>query len=339
MRAIGLVAWLGLTFSAASASAGDIVGGLRTNQAYVEALQQNRGLKIQDPKAVFAAVLNALPDRVKVYPTEGYYYFSFHHAGVRYAGNMRLDAQARKRGLVYFTYFRSATMQHSDGRGQRALLGPDDGVEVSQVAPLIWQVGFARRKVVFELNDLSNVRPPAGHLGPNERFIGPVFDESGLRFFLSFDDKRNVFLFTLDETSDVAEQFSPSQASTRILIGRRTGFLFHIDKADRGRKALIGVFGGNIELNNYFDGPFDQLPDDFIDGESLRSAILKQRPQLAGKIDRFGNLEGGENRVLIAPYATYHSPDDIKQLSRCIARSGVPVDDACLGEPDAPPAK
>ena len=33
-----------------------------------------------------------------------------------------------------------------------------------------------------------------------------------------------------------------------------------------------------MRANNYFDGPFDQLPDNFIAGEALRDAILSVRP-------------------------------------------------------------
>ena len=29
------------------------------------------------------------------------------------------------------------------------------------------------------------------------------------------------------------------------------------------RQILIGAFVGNTQLNNYFDGPFDQLPDNY----------------------------------------------------------------------------
>ena len=42
--------------------------------------------------------MSQLPERVKVYPTENYYYFGFLHDGIRYAGNIRLDAsQSRRR--------------------------------------------------------------------------------------------------------------------------------------------------------------------------------------------------------------------------------------------------
>ena len=48
------------------------------------------GVTIDDPLAVFAAVLKNLPERVQVYPTENYFYFRFTQNGVVYVGNIRL---------------------------------------------------------------------------------------------------------------------------------------------------------------------------------------------------------------------------------------------------------
>ena len=65
----------------------------------------SRRSTIKDPMAVFTFVLGNLPDRVKVYPTENYYYFSFFHDHVRYAGNIRLDVIDRDEGKVHFAYY------------------------------------------------------------------------------------------------------------------------------------------------------------------------------------------------------------------------------------------
>jgi len=62
---------------------------LETNQDDVEDVTRASALDIDDPVAVLGFVLAALPDRVKVYPPENYYYFRFVHGGVRYAGNLR----------------------------------------------------------------------------------------------------------------------------------------------------------------------------------------------------------------------------------------------------------
>ena len=65
---------------------------LNTHQSYMEEVLRPGTLDVKDPLAVFGFVLNSLPDRVKVYPTENYYYFTFTLNGSPYAGNIRLDA-------------------------------------------------------------------------------------------------------------------------------------------------------------------------------------------------------------------------------------------------------
>src|SRR3954452_25307594 len=65
---------------------------LETNESYVEEVLRPSTLAVGDIMAVFGYVFDSLPDRVKVFPTENYYYFSFFHNGIRYAGNFRLDA-------------------------------------------------------------------------------------------------------------------------------------------------------------------------------------------------------------------------------------------------------
>ena len=83
---------------------------------------------------------------------------------------------------------------------------------------------------------------------------------------------------------------SRCRAATGILVGKRTGFAYYRDHRLE-RKILIGVFEQNVRLNNYFDGPFDQLPDNFIEGDTLRQAIIDSDPGLKGKIDRLGHLQ------------------------------------------------
>ncbi len=39
---------------------------------------------------------------------------------------------------------------------------------------------------------------------------------------------------------------------------------------------LIGAFVGNAQLNSCFDGPFDQLPDNSIEGGTLIDALLER---------------------------------------------------------------
>jgi hypothetical protein len=306
------------------ADAAESLPRLYTNQGYAEEVKGTSALAIGDPMEVFAFVLGSLPARVKVYPTENYYYFYFNDRHVRWAGNLRLDAVDRDEGKLHFAYYEDLAEWREQDTLRYEVLDGSRGVEVEKLAPLLYRVSYGGKNVIFELNDLSKVRPPEGTLAPDEVFLGPIFDESAMRFFLVFDRQLKVFHYILDETVEVADQFLDSEDTDRIVIGKRTGFAFYRDER-LNRKILIGVFQGNSRVNNYFDGPFDQLPDNFLVGDTLRDAILMAEPQLTGQIDRFGIWPGGSDRYLIAPYRHYRYADDLRIFHTCATNKRIPA--------------
>lgn len=292
---------------------------LHFHEVYVEELTRTTTLAIDDPLAVFAFVLNSLPDRVKVYPTENYYYFSFIHNGIPYAGNIRIEIDEGDKVSLHFAYYETAGEWRPETPGKHVVFDASQGVTLEKIERLVYRVSYGEKSVVFALNDLSQVRPPAGALALGEKFIGPIFDDSGIRFFLVYNSKLKIFLYILDETVKVAEELFPYQGTDRILVGKRTGFAYYRDhKLDR--KILIGVLDTNVRLNNYFDGPFDQLPDNFIEGETLREAILEVQPNLKGKIDRFGRAPNGEVRLSIVPYLQYFELSELDAFHKCAHR-------------------
>jgi hypothetical protein len=318
MTAVGLLA---LT-SIAPAFAQNGPVEWRTNESEIGAILRPGGLAIDDPLAVFAFVLGRLPDRVQVYPSENYYYFSFIHGGLRYDGNIRLAAANRDHGELYFSYNEQITDWNDKPRGRHAVLGATQGVTVEKLAPLSYRVAFGDKSVTFALNDLSQVKPPPGLLTADETFIGTSFDESALRFFLVFNRRLKIFHFLLDETFAVADVLSPLAPGSPILVGKRTGFAFY--QYDR-RKILVGASARQSRLNSYLDGPFDQLPENFIDGETLREAIVASDPRVAGKVDRFGLYSDGLNRYLIHPYLLYERTSDLAVFQRCATSKSVPA--------------
>ena len=320
---VALVAAIAVSLSAAAAQPAEPAKPaepaepmLQTNQGYVEEVTRPTTLNVDDPMAVFGFVLARLPQRVKVYPTENYYYFGFMHNGIRYAGNIRLDAGNRDDGKADFAYFEDTAQWYEDSAIKHLVLDAARGVTIEKVEPLVYRVSYQGTSVTFALNDLSKVKPPAGALGPDEKFIGPIFDESAIRFFLVFNPKLRIFHYVLDETESVAERFFSSRQNDRILVGKRSGFAFYRDHR-LNRKIMIGAFEGNMRANNYFDGPFDQLPDNFIEGETLREAILSVRPQLKGHIDRFGSAPDGSIRFMIGPYLPYREVSDLEPIHAC----------------------
>ena len=260
---------------------------IETNESYVEQVQSSAALPLDDPQAMFAAIFSTLRDRVKVFPTENYYYFSFFQNGMRYRGNFRLAANDRDAGKLHFAYFPDFAEWHDRPVVTHIVLDRSDGVAVERLAPLDYRVSFHGKTVLFALNDLTEVKPPVSAIAPQERYIGPIFDESAARFFLVFNSKLKIFHYILDETGKPVDELIPTARTDRIMIGRRTGFAYYLDHF-LDRKILIGVVDANVSANSYLDGPFDQLPDNFIDGETLRKSIIEAEPRFAGKIDRFG---------------------------------------------------
>jgi hypothetical protein len=299
---------------------------LHTNEGDIAAAARPSDLKIGDPAAVLAFVLGQLPDRVQVYPTENYYYFRFVHDGLAYDGNIRLAADNRDKAEVNIAYGETPREWRDDPPGHRAALGKAQGVTVEKLAPLLYRVSLDRerggRSVTFALNDLSQVKPPPGLLDADEALIGPIFDESGIRFFLVFNRRLKIFHFLLDETVKPADEFFAAKATDRITIGKRTGFAFY---RHGRRNILIGVSGLQSQLNTALDGPFDQLPENFIEGEALREAILAVEPTLKGRIDRLGNFSDGSSRYLIHPYLPYREVGDLAVFHRCATARSVPA--------------
>jgi hypothetical protein len=323
--AVGLVAGLALSLLAGHAQA-DGLPRLATHQSYVEDVERTTGLDVGDQMAVFAYVMNSLPDKVTVYPTENYFYFSFVHHGARYAGNIRLDNFDREKGKVHFAYFEELAEWKEQPPVHHVLLGKEHHVGVERIDDLVWRVSYRGKSVVFQLNDLRGVKPPATAIGPDETYIGPVYDDAAVRFFLLYNRKLKLFHYVLDETMPATETYANGFTTDRIVFGNRTGFAYYKDHK-RERKILIGVFEGNSRVNNYFDGPFDQLPDNFIDGETLRNAILDIEPSLKGKIDRFGSSPDGADRYLISPYAHYRTEEDLLPFHECATSKKVPADE------------
>jgi hypothetical protein len=167
--------------------------------------------------------------------------------------------------------------------------------------------------------------PPAATLAPYDQFIGTIFDESAIRFYLVFNTKLKLFHSILDETVKPADVFVPAPVGNwRILIGKRTGFAVYRDQR-RDRKILIGVYHDNVVANNYLDGPFDQIPDNFIEGDKFQQAILAIALNLKGQINRYGSF-ADDLRFAVAPYMEYRSPKDLAIFDRCATSRRIPAE-------------
>jgi hypothetical protein len=287
---------------------------VETNQAFVEGLEAE--LDVTDPLAVFSLVFASLGERVKVYPTENYYYFKVGVAGASLAGNLRLDAGDRDQGILHFGYFRfDENGQFQDRRGHGGPLDADDGVSVQRLDDLLYAVTYAGKRVVFELNRPQFALPSHATLRESEQYVGPIFDESGLRFALIYERTANHFFYVLDEDGGVSDEFV--QAAPAVLVGRRTGFAFY-DDPEHGRKVLTAIHAAAMERNNYYDGPFDQLPDNHVERTNIQALIERAYPHTRGHIDRFGvYVDQPGARVAIMPYHVYERREDLSFIASC----------------------
>lgn len=314
MRLCAGLMTLGVIFAAPALAAGTSV---KTNEAYIDDVLRQPDFDIHSIEEVFDHVFSTLADEVTVYPTENYYYFKFLHGGVPYAGNFRLDIADRDNGVIHFAYFTENNpfieQQISDHRAYTT----EFGVSVEKKDALTYAITRKGRTVAFRLNDLRHVKPPAAQIGSGETYLGPVFDESGVQMFLMWNPTLKMFLYVLDESLPTEEYFQ-SSVSSQIKIGLRTSFAYYRDRY-RSRWILVGVRAAETEVNSYFDGPFDQLPDNFIEGDALRDALLAMSPDVDGKIDRLGNSEDLTGRMLVDPYILYETEDGLNQFDQCAA--------------------
>ena len=155
--------------------------GLWFNEIEIGEVSRAGGPDLKDPLAAFAYVFGRLPERVNVLPTENYY-FRFAAGDAIYGGNIRLAAADRDSGKVHFAYHDVPSELRPDPEVRYVALDSLHGVTVEKLGALSYRVAHAGKSVVFALNDLSQVKPPAGLLHADEQYLGPIFDESAIRF-------------------------------------------------------------------------------------------------------------------------------------------------------------
>lgn len=294
-----------------------------------------RRIDLSDPLAVFGFVFRRLPPEVTVYPTENYFYWRFHASGREIWGNFRLDVADRDRGVLHLGYFEyDASGRRARTKGWLRDLTAKDGVRLERVDAWVYSVTYRGRTVLFRLHDSGWSPPGPARLRPEEAYVGPVFDESGVRFHLLFNKTAKHFYYMLDERHPAPEAYDPS--GKHRVIGQRTGFAYYLDRRLK-RKILIGVHALNVRRNNYYDGPFDQLPDNYVDRSRIATWLVQAFPDLRGKINRYGQLlDGSGDRVAISSYYVYRHEHELRFVESCLkTRQSRPRFYACI-TPDLP---
>jgi len=279
-------------------------------------------INIDDPEEVFSYVFNSLCEEITIYPSENYYYYIFSINGRTFWSSFCLPADSRDRGVLSFGYIEKSNFfkgeDHKAAGGSKDF-SPADGMIIKKINPFKYSVTYNKKTIIINLHKLNLSPPSKIKFTEDEHLIGPNFDESGLQFYLVFNKKTNHFYWILNENEYVPENFD--RDSCNLFFGRRTGFAFFNDTL-HSRKILIGADANNVLKNNWYDGPFDQLPDNHVKtGEiEIRKYIEAAYPADSGKIDRYGNFIDQEGvRVAIAPYYAYYSKEElIGYIRECI---------------------
>src|SRR5262249_330797 len=140
----------------------------------------------------------------------------------------------------------------------------------------------------------------APELRKHETCVTGVLDESGIPLKLVYDTVHRSFSFVLNDSVPRIDALVPVEGTGgRYLLDRRAEFVFYADSRAQ-RTLLVAVSSRNVYDNNYFDGPFDQVPPRL----ALRAKLEAAYPYLRlDPIDEHGNFTRREGqRVAISPY-------------------------------------
>lgn len=294
--------------------------GITTNEYFIKSLYTD--VDVKDAKSVFRYLYQQLDDDVTIFPSENIYYLKFTLLGKIYYGTITMYVQDREQGILGFGYV--TREEHKSRQKYFPMIGGShdfsrkDGLEMERIDDFTYAVTYLGKTVTFHLfND--GIKPPKKiKLRSDEVFVGPTFDESGLRFYLIFNKTISKLFWVLNEDEFVPETFY--HASDNLVIGDRTEFAFYNDK-ENNRKIMVGVEGENVMQNNWYDGPFDQLPDNYVKTGQLKvqEYLEAHYPYYKGHIDKYGNfLKQKGSRVALAPYIVYFSRDQLNFVDSLI---------------------
>lgn len=291
------------------------VGEPLFHERWIDSLD-TEAFDFDDVDAVFWYIFSRLPDGVTVYPSENYYYFSVYSNGQQYWGNIRLPANSRDKGVLSFGYFEFADFADLEGSrdGRSKFYSDADGLVIEKVDDFTYVVRYKQKSVTFNLHQLRQEPPKLFPLGQDEVFVERTFDESGYQFFLLFNEVDNYFFWVLNEEEGSPDSFEAIAEDT--VVGNRSGFAFWLDKAHDDRKVLVAIRHASVMRNDYYDGPFDQLADNYVDETNISTYMEQAFPNVQGRIDKYGYYTDTEasSRVAISAYGNYHTRDEILDL-------------------------
>ncbi|MDO8467140.1 MAG: hypothetical protein Q7S83_03325 [bacterium] len=302
---------------------GDSKPAVASHQSFIEGNYpeiRDSIVDLENIDQVFNLVFSSLGEEARVYPTENYYYFVFKVRGKEIWGNMHFPPAEEIGDYVDFAYwtFESDPMEADKIFSRYKQYGIADGLSIAPLSLLKYSVSYGGKSVAFSFNDLPQSLPVGLSLKNDEVLAGRTFDESGYAFLLIYNQSNPHFMFVLDESSRAPASPSlggPENLQTNdaeLWIGEKSGFAFY---QDGNRKILVGVRTENVKRNNYYDGPFDQLADNFATDGRLSEYMQAAYPYAKGRIDKYGRFTDVEHsRLAITPYHFYYEPAELSAI-------------------------
>ena len=292
--------------------------GILTNDSFIRGLYAKND-DFSNALKLFGHVFSQLEDEVTVYTGENNYYVQYPIQGRIVGSILSLSVEDRDKGKIGFSYIErneNIGLERLSRRiGGGKVFSAEDGVHVSKVSDFAYRVTFNNKTVTFKLYQPGLQGPPAHQIGPHEIFVGPVIDESGFDFHLMFDRASKRLFLVLDERRGLPDVFT--RLENDLVIAERSRVAFFDDAALK-RKILIGVHGDNTLENNWWDGPHDQMPDNYIALGMIphyQEILEASYPGSKGRIDKFGRyINEPGTRIAVAPYTVYFSMRQIKEL-------------------------
>jgi hypothetical protein len=202
--------------------------------------------------------------------------------------------------------------------GEKVLkdLSKADGVLVTKLNRFEYNIEFNGAVVRFVLNNIEQA-PDEEMLGKDEHFAGRSVDESGLIFDLIYNRAEKAFYFVLDAKNPVPDAFV--RIKDKVYLGKRTGFVFFEDVALK-RFILIAVHAEEVYRNSPYDGPFDQLPENFYEELGFWGYVYDAYPELVGKLTAGGSYLDQALIFGIMPYRRYVSTKDLRFVDVCVKK-------------------
>jgi hypothetical protein len=99
-----------------------------------------------------------------------------------------------------------------------------------------------------------------------------------------------------------------------------------VDREITPRKVLASVRKISVTRNDYYDGPFDQLADNYVDQNKISQWMERAFPSVKSRIDKYGYYKDAErpSRVALSCYGNYETDAEVIDFIRRAKASADP---------------